>query len=726
MTVNSSPPSAPTDLTAPQPELSSRDSALACLAMMAHYHGVAADIERVLHDLALDEAEISLTDFVLAARKAGLHAKQQTPVMARLHLAAFPAVAIDKKGRYFIVGAVKEENGKRTVLIQKPMSRAPEAWTEEKFAEQWGGTLIVIKSKASMIGELAKFDFSWFIPAVIKYRRQLLEVLAISLVLQLFALATPLFFQVVMDKVLLHNAMLTLNVITISLVVITLFEVSLGALRGYVFAHTSNRIDVELGSRLFKHLCGLPLSYFEARRVGDSVARVRELENIREFLTGNSITLVLDLLFSVIFIAIMFFYSTTLAWIVVGSIPCYFLLSLFITPVLRKQLEDKFNKGAENQAFLVESISGVDTIKAMALEPKWIKVWDQKLAVYVRSALRANTTGILAHHGVSLISKMVMIAITWVGASLVIDGELTVGQLVAFNMLSSHVANPIMRLAQMWADFQQIGISMARLGDILNTRTEILDSKTSLPKLRGGLSLDGVTFRYKPGASEALRNVSMEIRPGETVAIVGRSGSGKSTLTKLVQRLYHPEGGRILIDGFDLALIDPASLRRQIGVVLQENTLFNRSVRDNIAVANPSAPMHEVIAAAMKSGAHEFIRELPEGYDTVIGENGTGLSGGQRQRIAIARALLTNPRILILDEATSALDYESERIVQANMEEIRKGRTVIIVAHRLSAIRIADRIYVMDRGQIIESGTHESLQDIPGGFYASLVKMQQM
>jgi subfamily B ATP-binding cassette protein HlyB/CyaB len=602
----------------------------------------------------------------------------------------------------------------------------PEEWDEKRFFDVWGGETILLASKASMIGELSKFDFTWFIPAVIRYRRQLLEVLIASLILQLAALATPLFFQVVMDKVLLHHALTTLHVITVSMLALALFEVLLNFIRTYLFAHTSNRIDVELGSRLYRHLINLPLSYFEARRVGDSVARVKALEHIREFLTGNGVTLIMDVVFSLVFIAIMFFYSATLAWIVIGSIPCYFAISIFITPILREQLDEKFNRGAENQAFLVESVSGVGTIKAMALEPRWIKTWDQQLAVYVSAALKANRTGIVAQNLVSLVGKLVMVAITWSGAKLVLEGQLTVGQLVAFNMLSGHVATPIMRLAQMWADFQQVGISMARLGDILNARTEVIDSTTSLPELKGSIELDAVTFRYKPGASEVMRKVSMAIRPGETVAIVGRSGSGKSTLTKLIQRLYHPESGRIMVDGFDLALIDPASLRRQIGVVLQESTLFNRSVRDNIAVSDPSASMERILDAAMKSGAHEFIRELPQGYDTLLGENGTGLSGGQRQRIAIARALLTDPRILVLDEATSALDYESERIVQKNMAEICKNRTVIIVAHRLSAIRQANRIYVMDRGQIVECGTHEQLMGNDDGFYKNLVQMQNI
>lgn len=700
------------------------NSGLVCLAMLARYHGVAFEEDRIKHEMAKDQPHWSPIDLVMAARLLDLHAKIKRPLITRLNMLAVPAILQDKEENYFILGVARQKDGELRYLTQSPFEAMPQELNESQLNELWNGVAIVLTSKASLLGELAKFDFSWFIPAIVKYRRQLTEVLIVSIVLQLFALATPLFFQVVMDKVLLHNAINTLNVITIALVAVTVFEAALGYLRSYMFSHTSSRVDVELGARLFKHLVDLPIAYFEARRVGDSVARVRELENIREFLTGNAITLILDLVFSVIFIIVMFFYSTTLAWIVIGSIPCYFGLAYIVTPILRRQLDEKFNRGAENQAYLVESVAGVGTIKAMALEPQWIKRWEQQLAEYVKATVAANRTGIVANSAVSFLGKMVTIAITWMGAHEVIAGKMTIGELIAFNMLAGHVAQPIMRLAQMWSDFQQVGISMARLGDILNTRSEIIKSQTTIPRLRGKIEFDSVTFRYKPGSTEAIRNVNILINEGETVAIVGRSGSGKSTLTKLIQKLYHPEQGKITVDGFDLAMVDPASLRRQIGVVLQENILFNRSIRENIAVSDPAASMEKIIEAARKSGADEFVRALPQGYDTIIGENGTGLSGGQRQRIAIARALLSDPRILILDEATSALDYESERVVQDNMDQIRKNRTLVIVAHRLSAIRLADRIYVMERGQIIEHGTHQSLVTIPGGFYANLVRMQ--
>ncbi|HRH29323.1 MAG TPA: type I secretion system permease/ATPase, partial [Aquabacterium sp.] len=537
---------------------------------------------------------------------------------------------------------------------------------------------------------------------------------------------SPLFFQVVMDKVLVHRGLTTLDVLVIGLLVVVVFESLLTGLRAYVFSHTTSRIDVELGARLFQHLLRLPLAYFQARRVGDSVARVRELENIRSFLTGQALTLVLDVLFSTLFIAVMLFYSVPLTLIVLASLPLYLLLSLAVVPILRVRLNEKFARGAENQSLLVETITGIQTVKANALEPAMARRWDNQLAAYVAASFKTQNLATWAHEGINLIGKVVNAATLWYGAKLVMDHELSVGQFVAFNMFAGRVAQPIMRMAQMWTDFQQTGIAMDRLGDILNTRTEVPPSNAAqLPPVKGRITLDQVTFRYRPEAAPVLHGVSLDIRPGEVMGIVGRSGSGKSTLTKLVQRLYTPEQGRLLVDGIDISLVDAAQLRRQIGVVLQDNFLFNRSVRENIAIGDPAAPLEAVMAAARLSGAHEFISELPEGYDTTVGEQGASLSGGQRQRIAIARALFSNPRILIFDEATSALDYESEAIIQRNMAAICRGRTVLIIAHRLSAVRHAHRIIAMDKGRIIEAGSHDELIQRPKGLYAYLWRMQQ-
>jgi subfamily B ATP-binding cassette protein HlyB/CyaB len=706
------------------------DTGLASLLLMAAFHGIAADEAKLRHEFGAEP--FSAEKLLLAAKSLGMKARLVAQPVERLDRAPLPAIALDRAGGFYILAKYDRGNSGEPgsaagaaprVLIQHP-GKPPAILDLNAFLACWSGQLIFLTSKATYAGEMATFDFSWFIPAVVKYRRLLGEILLISFILQLIGLATPLFFQVVMDKVLVNHAMKTLNVIAAGLILATLFESLLTGIRTYVFAHTSSKIDVELGARLFRHLLNLPVAYFQARRVGDSVARIRELENIRSFLTGNAITVVLDLMFSVVFLGVMLWYSRLLTLIVVVSIPCYIVLSLVFTPIIRSRLNVKFNRGAENQSFLVETISGIDTVKAMAVEPRWVFTWERQLASYVASSLSVNNASMLAGGGVTLISKLVTAAIMWVGAGLVVDNRMTVGELVAFNMLSGQVSSPILRLAQLWNDFQQVGISMSRLGDILNARTELSGQKSRIPRIAGAVEFDQVSFRYRPETPDVIRAVNLKIAPGEVIGIVGRSGSGKSTLTKLVQRLYVPDRGRVLVDGQDIAIIDTTSLRHQIGMVLQENMLFNRSIRDNIALSNPALPIEAIIEAAKLAGAHEFICELPEGYDTMVGEHGSSLSGGQRQRIAIARALISNPRILIFDEATSALDYESEKIIQDNMRRICAGRTVLIIAHRLSAVRDADRIIVMERGQIAEQGSHEELLLNPDGMYTHLYRLQ--
>ena len=658
---------------------------------------------------------------VVAAKAHGLKAKVVTVKATKIDKVQAPFLCEDNEGGFFLFGGIKGEQA----LIQRH-GEAPCQISVETLWAMWSGKAIFMTSREATAGATRRFDLSWFIPSVVRHRRILGEVLTVAFFIQLFALVTPLLFQVVMDKVLVHRAFSTLNVVVATMVVVTIFQFLLSGLRSFTFTHVTSKVDVELGARLFDHLLKLPLAYFATRQAGQVVARVRELESVRSFLTSNALTVVMDLFFGVVFVTIMFLYSPVLTWIVLGSIPFYVVLSVAITPALRARTEESCQRGAVNQSFLTESVVGMETIKAMAVEPQMRNNWEENLTGYVSASIKRNVLGVWGGQGVQLVSKIVTGLLLMVGATLVIDGKLTIGGLIAFNMLSGQLAQPILRMAQLWQDFQQFRISLDRLGDVLNTQTEAgtAAATPAAREIKGKIEIDGATFRYNTETPAVIDDLSLSIEAGQTIGLVGRSGSGKSTVTKLVQRLYMPEKGRVLVDGHDLSVMDPAWLRRQIGVVLQENYLFNRSIRDNIALADPSMSMERVIEAAKLAGAHEFILELPFGYDTIVEERGASLSGGQRQRIAIARALVTNPKILIFDEATSALDYESEEIIQRNMAKIANGRTVLIIAHRLTAVRHADRIVTMEDGKLIESGSHDELLE-SGGRYAELWNRQE-
>lgn len=693
------------------------DTGLICLLILARFHDLPANGSQLQHLYAQSGQALSDTDLLRAAKHVGLKAGVVQTKWDKLAGMPLPAMARLVDGRYLVVAKVQGEK----VLVQHADETRPLVLSRERFEMIWTGDLLLFTKRVNIRLQDLKFDFTWFIPAIVKYRKFFGEVLMASFFLQVFALLTPLFTQVVIDKVLVHKGFTTLHVLAIGMIALAVFEAILGGLRTYLFSHTTNRIDVTLGAQLFRHILTLPLSYFEARRVGDTVARVRELEHIRQFLTSHSVTVLLDAVFTAVFLMVMWFYSSTLTLIVMASLPIYGLLSVAITPAIRTRLHEKFNRGAENQAFLVESVSGVQTVKALAVEPPLLRKWEEQLAGYVRASFRATSLITVAGHSATCVQKVTTVAVLWVGAYRVIDGDLSIGQLIAFNMLSAQVNGPLLRLVNLWQEFQQVGISVERLGDVLNTQPEpsYNPNRTTLPDVKGQVRFEDVVFRYRPDGPEILRKVSFAVEPGQIIGIVGRSGSGKSTIAKLMQRLYVPERGRILIDGVDLMQVDPAWLRRQVGVVLQENFLFNASVRDNIALTDPGLAMERVLQAAQLAGAHEFILELADGYDTVIGEQGCTLSGGQRQRIAIARALVANPRILIFDEATSALDYESEAVIQQNLAHISQGRTVFMIAHRLSTVRQAHRIYVIERGEVVEQGTHDDLLR-NSGFYARL------
>jgi subfamily B ATP-binding cassette protein HlyB/CyaB len=695
------------------------DPGLAALVMLLRFHGIGADPEQLRHRFG--QASVGVADMIRCAKDFGLKARAFRTGWKKLAATALPGIAVLRDGGFLILGKVGDDKA----LVQSPLEPRPTLMTKAELEALWDGQIVLMTRRAGLLELSRRFDITWFVGAIYKYRIVLGKVLLASFFLQLFALVSPLFFQVVIDKVLVHRSLGTLDVLVLGLVTIAVFETILAILRTYVFAHTTNRIDVELGARLFRHLLALPVAYFEARRVGDSVARVRELENIRNFLTSSALTLIIDLLFTFVFLAVMFLYSPLLTFVVLGSFPFYIGISALATPLFRRRLDEKFERGAENQAFLVETVTGVETLKSMAVEPQMQRRWEEQLAGYVTASFRVLSLGNTASNLVQLINKLVTAGVLFFGAKLVIDGSLTVGELVAFNILAGRVSAPVLRLAQIWQDFHQARLSVARLGDILNTVPEPAynPGQTALPAIRGDITFEHVTFRYRIDGPEVLHDVRFHVTAGQVVGIVGPSGSGKSTLAKLIQRLHIPESGRVLIDGIDLSVVDPAWLRRQISVVLQENVLFNCSIRDNIALADGAMPIERIIAAAQLAGAHEFILELPKAYDTIVGERGATLSGGQRQRLAIARALVVNPRILILDEATSALDYESERIIHQNLPQIVKGRTVFIIAHRLSTVRRADRILTLDRGRLIEDGTHEELIKT-GGRYATLHRIQ--
>ena len=664
-----------------------QDSGLSCFMIVMKFHGIPITKEQAENLSVLDsEQKTGEIEIIQSAKALKMRAKLCKLKLNKLKSVTAPIIAKDKNDEFFIIAKSKED--KFMVLFADKTQ--PEIKSHEELAQIWDGTAILITKKGIMDRE-AVFSFKWFIPTILKFKKEFIQVLIAVFTIQILGILTPVMTQVVVDKVLVHRSMSTL-----------------------------------LSFKLFKHLFALPLKYFESRRVGETVARVRELDSIRNFLTGTPLSSMIDLIFIIVYIVVLFFYSKMLTVIVICSIPVYAILSAIVTPLFKKRLDEKFETGANTQSFLVESITGVQTVKSYALEPKFEKKWGDLQSDYVKASYKTSMVSATAGTTGQFIQKVFDLLILFFGAKAVMDGNFTVGQLVAFRMLSGRVSGPVLRLVQLWQEYQQASLSVKRIGDIFNTAPEpILNTnQTAMPKINGKIVFDKVHFRYNPQGGEVIKGMSFEIEPGTIVGVVGRSGSGKSTISKLIQRLYIPEGGKISIDGMDISLVNPAMLRKQIGVVLQENFMFNGTVAENISIHCPTASMDQIIHCAKIAGAHDFILELPNGYNTIIGEKGMGLSGGQKQRVAIARAILANPRILIFDEATSALDYESESIIQNNLKEICKGRTVLIIAHRLSTLKDAQKIMVIDKGSLAEYDTHENLMG-QKGLYCHLYNQQQ-
>lgn len=688
---------------------------LICLTVICGILGIPSEYEQLKREFNSNDDLVNTIIILRAARKLGLKAKHTKLEKLDLGGTPLPLIAIMHNGSYIVVGRAEEEK----LSVFDPRQNKSTVVEKERFYSSWTGEVILFTKRLSLSTIDTYFNIHWFIPVIARFKRLFGEVIGMAFILQLVGLATPLFSQVIIDKVLVHKGISTLDILAIGLLVIGIFELLMSILKQHLFSHTTNRVDVILGTRLFQHLSALPMRYFEARRVGDIANRMRELDVIRQFITGPALNVVLDVFFGAVFIIVMFFYSITLSFVVLGTLPFFIILSLLVMPIYKQRLNYQFMCASESQSFLVEYITGVNTVKSLAVEPQMNHKWEGLLSKYVKATFSTISLSNVAGNTAQFIQKMSTLAILWFGAHQVMEGDLTVGQLIAFQMLSSRVIDPILRLVNAWQGFHQTKLSIDRLGDILNYPVEPSSSSqaTQNNSLKGQITLQNVVFRYRSDGPPILDNISLNIGAGRTIGIVGRSGSGKSTFTKLIQRLYTPERGRIFVDGMDISQINPSWLRQQVGVVLQENFLFNGSVRENIAIAMPGATMDRVVWASNLAGAHDFILELPEGYDTPVGERGTALSGGQRQRIAIARALITNPRILIFDEATSALDYQSERIIQDNLKQICIGRTVLIIAHRLSTVRDADIIIVMEKGQIAEAGTHNQLIKKQGAYF---------
>ncbi len=700
-------------------------SALCSLASAIRQMGHAlTEDELIAKNSGLRDREVTWDALIAAAKEQNMIAELIHPGAEELREVKVPAVIRFKSGAYAMLGV----NTDASVFFLDPAQGGqPIAMPMASFLRVWSGEVLTLTPKVTWEEILRRYNLHWFYDVILHYKRDYMEVFVAAFFLQLMGLTVPIYTQVIIDKVLANAAFSTMTVLGVAMVIFAFMNALLSGARTYLLNHTTIKLDAILGTRLFRHLISLPVPYFEHRRVGDTLMRIGALNSIREFLTGTTLTTILDALFAVVFLLVMLFYSVKLTLVALIVVPMFAVQTFLAMPLYRQKIEAVWRAGAARQSFLVEAVTGMQTVKSLAIEPQFGRRWERLMNRHVQTNFDTASFALLVNTGNSIIRAVSSLLILWVGGHMVMNGDFTLGQLIAFQMISGQATGPITKLLTMWPNVQQSVLALDRLGDILHSAMEpVLQRQLSdTTPMKGDIEAKDLTFRYRLDLPPALENVTFSIRAGEKIGIVGRSGSGKSTLASLVQKIYLPDSGLITVDGLDIRQREYPWLRRQMGVVMQDNYLFDGSIRENIAAGRPAASMAEIMQAAQIAGAHDFILELDEGYDTKVGERGTTLSGGQRQRIAIARALLLNPRVMIFDEATSALDYESERIVMKNLEEIAGDRTMLIIAHRLTTVEKCDRILVLDHGHIIEQGTHAELI-AQGGMYKKLYEQQEV
>ncbi|OKH34042.1 peptidase C39 [[Phormidium ambiguum] IAM M-71] len=695
------------------------EAPLACFKMLAKYMGVPFRREviyKIIDNQNKTKGGLTLLTCGGISEMMGISAQ-----LIQIQAAAIPRLKAPALIQWQESFAILQKISEKEIVIAVP-EEGIRRRTPREFAETWGSEGQVLLLQPRPEGQREKFSLRWFLPAIKKHKKVLIEVFIASFLVQLFALANPLATQVIIDQVIKDRSDSILHSVGLLLLVVAVFEALLTYIRTTLFVDTTNRIDISLGSEVIDHMLKLPLNYFDNRRVGELAGRVNELENIRQFLTGTALTVVLDALFSVFYIAFMLVYSVPLTLVALSTIPLFAILTLTVAPIVQRQLRTKAERHADTQSYLVEVLSGIQTVKAQTIELKSRWNWQEKYARYVSAGFKTVLTFSTASSLSGFFNKLSGLLLLWVGAYMVISNppQLTLGQLIAFRIIAGYVTSPLLRLVQLWQNFQETALSIERLSDILDAHPEADETNSTniaMPPIQGGVTYENLSFRFNPTGPLQLVNINLDFAPGTFVGIVGQSGSGKSTLMKLLQRLYEPTAGRIQVDGYDIAKVELYSLRRQIGMVLQDTLLFNGTIRENISLTNPEATDEEIIEAAKIAVAHDFIMSLSNGYNTVVGERGSSLSGGQRQRIAIARTVLQSPRMLILDEATSALDYHSEHQVCENLGKAFKDRTVFFITHRLSTVRSADLILMMDQGAVVEQGTHKELMALKGRYY---------